>query len=124
MSAASFLSKLLLAVSILALIFSFLVFPTILTNPDSELSLYTIKDVWESRNFDLPIITKLSVFFADSAVLRYIFFAVLILIGGAAEFTIENKKIPGLIHTCNLIIGMLIGTLFLFSLVIPFMPLG
>ncbi|MCK4766657.1 MAG: hypothetical protein KAW12_30980 [Candidatus Aminicenantes bacterium] len=124
MSAASFLSKLLLAVSILALISSFLVFPTIMTNPNSDLSLYTIKDVWESRNFELPIITKMAVFFADSVILRYIFFAVLIVIGVFAEFSSANKKIPGLVHTFNLIIGMLTGTIFLLSLVVPFMPLG
>ena len=123
MNEASFLSKLILVISILVLIFVFLVFPSILNNPKSELNLFTLNDVWESGEIELPIITKLSVSFAENSILRYILFAALILTGILTEFFVESKKTSGLVHAFNLIIGILMGTIYLFSLVIPFMPL-
>lgn len=123
MDEASFLSKLLLFISVCVLVFSFFIFPSILNNPDSEINLYTLKDVWTSGNFELPIITKLTVSFADNSLMRYIAFAFLILIGILAEIFMENKKTSGVVHALNLTIGMIIGAFFLFSLVVPFMPL-
>lgn len=123
MDEASFLSKLLLVISIIVLVFVFLVFPLILSNPNSDINIHTLKDVWESGDFELPIITKLSISFTASTVLRYILFAALLIIGILSEFFVENKKTSGVVHVLNLIIGMLVGTIFLFSLVVPFMPL-
>jgi hypothetical protein len=123
MDEASFLSKLLLVISVLALIFAFLVFPSILNNPENEINLYTLKDVWVSGNFELPIITKFTVSFADNALPRYIAFVVLLLIGILSEFFVDNKKTSGVVHTLNLTIGIMVGAFFLFSLVVPFMPL-
>ncbi len=125
MNAGSFLSKLLLVISIAVLVVVFIIFPSLLENPNSAISLSTLQDVWESKSghFELPIITNLSTVFSGNVVLRYVLFVFLVLLGGAAEFFIKNKKMSGLVHALNLIIGMLIGALFLFSLVVPFLPL-
>lgn len=123
MNEGPFLSKLLLVISILVLVFAFLIFPAILNNPNSDINLSTLKDVWDSGNFELPVITKLSISFTENSVIRYIIFAILVLIGILTEIYAVDKKNSGLLHALNLVIGMLISTLFLLSLVIPFMPL-
>jgi len=123
MNEGSFLSKLLLLISVVVLAVVFLGFPTILNNPESSINIYTLKDVWQSGSVELPIITKLSISFADQSLIRFVVFAFLILIGILSEFFVENKKTSGVVHILNLIIAMMIGTLFLFSLVVPFMPL-
>ena len=123
MNEGSFLSKLLLLISVAVLTVVFLLFPTILNNPESSINIYTLKDVWQSGNVELPVITKLSIFFADQSLIRFVVFAFLILIGILSEFFVDSKKTSGVVHILNLIIAMMIGTLFLFSLVVPFIPL-
>ncbi|MCK5058779.1 MAG: hypothetical protein KAT34_19175 [Candidatus Aminicenantes bacterium] len=123
MNEGSFLSKLLLLVSIAVLSVVFLIFPTILNNPDSSINIYTLKDVWQNGSVALPVITKLSISFTDQSLIRFVVFFVLVLIGILSEFFVDNKKASGLVHILNLIIAMMTGALFLFSLVVPFMPL-
>ncbi|MFC2156132.1 hypothetical protein ACFLRB_06565 [Acidobacteriota bacterium] len=94
-----------------------------MNNPESSINIYTLKDVWQSGEVELPVITKLSISFADQSLIRFVVFTFLILIGILSEFFVDNKKTSGVVHILNLIIAMMIGTLFLFSLVVPFMPL-
>ena len=123
MNEGSFLSKLLLLVSVVVLAIVFLAFPSILNNPESSINVYTLTDVWESAEVELPVITKLSVSFAGQSLIRFMAFAILTLMGILSEFLVDNKKASGTVHILNLIIAMMIGSLFLFSLVVPFMPL-
>jgi hypothetical protein len=123
MNEGSFLSKLLLLISVVVLAVVFLGFPAILNNPDSSINIYTLKDVWQSGSVELPVITKLSISFADQSLIRFVVFAFLVLVGILSEFFVDNKKASGVVHILNLIIAMITGTLFLFSLVVPFMPL-
>jgi hypothetical protein len=123
---ASFLSRLLGGLSIVILILSFLLLPTLLSKQsqsNEQIQLATLRSSLEKDNFVLPYPTKISISFSDNVILRVILFLFLVSIGLLGEIYIEDKKISGLVHLINIIIGIIIGGGFLSSLILPFVPL-
>lgn len=123
---ASFLSRLLGGLSIVILILSFLLLPTLLSKQsqsNEQIQLATLRSSLEKDNFVLPYPTKISISFSDNIMLRVIIFLFLVSIGLLGELYIEDKKISGLVHLINIIVGIIIGGGFLFSLILPFVPL-
>ncbi|MBW2207650.1 MAG: hypothetical protein JRG79_12120 [Deltaproteobacteria bacterium] len=124
MSDTSFLSRLLLILSIVLLAISLFLLPRALTKQtDDQIQLVTLRDILEKDNMVLPYPTKLCISFSDKPLLRGIIFVFLLAVGLAGEFFIKNKKIGGLIHLVNILIALGMGSYFALSLVLPFTPL-
>lgn len=124
MSDASFLSKLLLALSIVLLTVTFLLLPmTLAKNTEEEFQAATLRDTLDKDGMALPSPTRFSLSFTDNSLLRVVIFVVLLAAGLAGEFYIKRKKTGGIIHTANILIALGMGSYFVLSLVIPFIPL-
>lgn len=124
MSDASFLSKLLLGLSIILLSVSFLLLPfTLSKQSDDDIQMTTLRNTLDRNGMALPTPTRFSLSFTDHTLLRVIVFVVLIGAGLAGEFYIKHRKTGGLIHLVNICIGLCTGSYFALSLILPFIPL-
>ena len=124
MSDTFFLSRLLLILSIVLLAISLFLLPRTLTKQtNDQIQLVTLRDILEKDNMVLPYPTKLCISFSDKPLLRVIIFIFLLAVGLAGEFFIKNKKIGGVIHLANILIGLCMGSYFALSLILPFTPL-
>jgi hypothetical protein len=124
MSDASFISKLLLGLSIVLLAVTFLLLPMTLTkHTDNKIQIATLRDTLDKNGMALPSPTRFSLFYTDHTLLRVIIFIVLLAAGLAGEFYIKSKKIGGVIHIANILIALGMCSYFALSLVLPFTPL-
>ncbi|MFC1580155.1 hypothetical protein ACFL4N_04520 [Thermodesulfobacteriota bacterium] len=124
MNDASFLSKLLLCLSIVLLSVTFLLLPMTLTrHTDDKIQMLTLRDTLDKDGMALPSPTRFSLSFTDNSLLRVVVFVVLLSVGFAGEFYIKSKKIGGVIHIVNILIALGMGSYFALSLVLPFTPL-
>lgn len=124
MSDASFLSKLLMGLSIFLLIVSFLLLPGTLAKHDNEdIQMASLRDTLDRDGMALPSPTRFSLSFTDHTLLRVIIFLILVAAGLAGEFYMKSWKAGGVLHLVNVLIAIAIGFYFSLSLVLPFVPL-
>ena len=72
----SYLSKLLLVLSLAASVAVFVLLPSILQDSaGDDIRVMTLRNVWEEQGTALPWITESAIAFSDSKVVRYVFFS-------------------------------------------------
>lgn len=119
-----YLSKLILAISILISTFVFVFIPMLLERHSNEgIVVHTIRDTWGEGRLLLPTPTVYAVYFADHRLMRVIVFIIFVAAGVLVEMLCGNKKISGTFHAACLLLSVMLGAFLLLACILPYVPL-
>ena len=126
MNAETYLSRLLLVLSLAAVLTLTVLLPQVLTHhqagPD-EVQLASFRSMLDKSGGIFPTPTVAAIWFTDHWIPRLALLGLLAVAGIAVEKGVANRKVSGFYHAVVLSVAALAGALFLLACILPLMPL-